>query len=94
MRLKTFENYEEINLDVHYELRKMDRHGDMEEEIEYENGDDDNTNPYSLEDMVQLYIKYKKKNPSLFIKKITEEILSNDDIEKVIINMTGNKYNL
>lgn len=89
-----FENFEDIDLNVRYELRKMDRHGDMEEEIDYENGDDDNTNPYSLEEVVKLYMKYKKKNPSLFIKKITEEIISNDEIEQVKINMSGKKYNL
>lgn len=90
MKIKLFENFEEIDLEISYELYDVDKNGD-ESPISFIDGDEYNFNPFSLVDTIKLFQKYEKKYPRLRIKKITSQILTIEDAKREI---TGNKYNL
>lgn len=93
MKIKLFENFDEINLDIQYVLRTVDVASGEEHDVPLTN-DDFDYNPYSLEDMVKLYLVYKKQYDQLHLVKITEEIVDEDTINKVKVNLTAKKYNL
>jgi len=98
MKIKLFENFDEIDLDVTYEIWETDRNGD-EDEFNVDNNnfkgdnDFDNINPFDFKEVANYYMKCKKmfKNRQLFIKKVTKERLDEKTIE---LFLTKTKYNL
>ena len=96
MKIKLFENFDEINLDITYELWITDSTGD---EYEYDpgeysgEGDFNNVNPFDFKEVAKYYMKCKRKYKmqNLFIKKVTKETLDEKTIE-LLLNTT--KYNL
>lgn len=91
--IKLFENFDEIDLDVYYELWTLDRNGEEEEFISGD-GDDDNYNPYDLNEMVILLMNHEKYNKDLFIKKITKENIDKEIIDRIKMQLKVNKYNI
>jgi len=93
MKIKTYENYNvEVILDTHYDIVEINRFG---EEIPFEiDYDEDDYNPYSLEEAVEILIKYEKPGRELVIKKITENFVSKEEIDKIKIQLDSNKYNV
>jgi len=93
MKIKLFENFDEIDLDIYYELWTVDNNDDEEE---FNSGDpkDGNYNMYDLTEMVKLFMKYEKRDRNLFIKKITKEIIDEETIERVKLEIETKKYNV
>ena len=91
MKIKLFENFE-IDLDVYYELWTLDNNGDEEEFPTVE--EDGNYNIYDLTEMVELFMKYEKRDRNLFIKKITKEIIDDKTIERIKLSIESKKYNI
>jgi hypothetical protein len=92
MKIKLFENFDEIDLDITYELWITDSNGD-EYEFNPSNSDFNNVNPFDFKDVANYYMKYKRKykKQNFFIKKVTKETLDEKTIE-LLLNTT--KYNL
>lgn len=93
MKIKTFENFE-VDLDVTYELADYNDYG---EEIRLNTSDEEeyyNINPYDLEEMVKLYMKYKKKYPNLKIKKVISDFVDEKTIQDILVKLDSDKYNL
>ncbi|MCK9417085.1 hypothetical protein M0Q97_10555 [Candidatus Dojkabacteria bacterium] len=86
--IKKFENFQ-IDLNISYELYRLDNVGDEEGFIL--SNDDLNSNVYDLNDMYKLLKKYQKADKTVFLKKITTENLYPNDLD---IIMKSNKYNL
>lgn len=88
MKIKLFENFDQIDLDVTYEMYKIDKNGD---EVDLEIGG--YVNPFDLKEVYDLYLKHKNKNKNntLFIKKVTKETLDEKEIE---ILLQSKKYNI
>lgn len=91
MKIKLFENFNQISLDITYELYNLNKF-DEEEEINTDNYLE--YNPYDLEDMVKLYLILKEKYSNIFIKKVTREIIDYKTIEKIKLKLDSKKYNL
>ena len=92
MKIKLFENFE-VDLDTHYEIKQIDKNGDLEN---FESGYDDfdDINPYDLEDVVKYFYKYEDKVHSLLIYKVTETVVDTDEIEKIKLKLAAKKYNI
>ena len=93
MKIKLFENFDKIDLDIYYELWTVDRNGDEEE---YSSGDpnDQNYNMFDLTDAVRLFMKYESYDLNLSIKKITKEYIDEETIERVKMEIETKKYNV
>ena len=98
MKIQLFENFDEIDLDVSYEIWETDRNGDETEfnpdNDNFKGGNDfDDINPFDFKEVANYYMKCKKmyKNRKLFIKKVTKETLDEKTIELLL---TSNKYNI
>jgi len=101
MYIKKFEKYNEIKLDTRYELRIVDKNAhvdDYGDELEFSIvGDDLNFNPFSLEEIVKLYMKHEKdgyRPGELIIKQVTEKTVSRKTIDDIILKINSKKYNL
>jgi hypothetical protein len=92
MKIKLFENFDQADLDIIYELWTLDNNGDEEEF--HTTVEDISYNPYDLTDMVKLFMKYEKIDRNLFIKKITTEVIDNETIKKVKLSIEEKKYNI
>jgi len=92
MKIKLFENFDQVDLDIFYELWTFDKNGDEEEF--HTLTEDSEYNMYDLTDMVKLFMKYEKYDTNLFIKKITKEIIDNETIEKIKLSIEAKKYNI
>jgi len=91
MQIKKFENYESISLDTRYEIRLIDKNGD---ECEFNEPYKYDYNPFDLEEVVALLIKYEKKKYNLIIKKIVESNVDKETIDNVKMKLDAKKYNL
>lgn len=92
MKIKTFEKFE-VDLDVTYELANYNKFG---EEIQLNIDDEElnNTNPFDLVEVVKLYMKYKKKYPNLEIKKVVSDFVDEKTIKDILVEIDSDKYNL
>jgi len=86
---KIFE--EKISLDTYYKIVNVDKNGD-EREISI----DEDFNPYSLKESLNMFFLYKKKyrntaRINLILKKVTETQV---DIEQAKVEIDAENYNL
>jgi len=87
MKIKLFENFDAVDLDISYEIYEIDRNGD--EEIFLSGLDDmEDINPFDLKDVIKYFMKYKDKH-KLIIKKVTRETLDENNFMIAAI-----KYNI
>jgi len=91
MKVKLFENFE-VDLEVYYVLMYNVNGDDIK--IPLTINDDFNFNPYDLDEMVKLMIKYEKKYRSIFLNKVTTQKVSDDEIKDAKIRIDAKKYNL
>lgn len=97
MKIKLFENFDEIDLEVSYEICETDRNGDEDifnpENDNFKDDAFDNINPFDFKDVANYYMKCKKmyKNRKLSFKKVTKETIDDNTIE---LFLTKTKYNL
>lgn len=87
-----FENFGTPSLDVYYEIRYIDENGDVENFVS--GNDDYDVNPFDLVEVVKYMMKYEDEYPNLFIVKITEEDVSDEDLKKAKMVIDTKKYNL
>ena len=85
MKIKLFESFE-MDLDISYELYIIDKNGDEEEF-----GLEEDASPNDLSAIFEYYKEQKKYFKTLFIKKVTKEILDDKNVEALL---NSKKYNI
>ena len=84
---------ENFNFDIIYEIQGRDAIGDIYNP--QSDKDDANYNPFDLKEMVKLLTKKTEQGvPNLFIVKVTSERLPDEEIERIKIQIEGDKYNI
>lgn len=100
MKIKKFESHKYIGeiQDPYYEIYYSTMIGDN---CKINLTDDDFIyNPFDLNDIIELYIKYFDKytnNKSVseyYIKKISEELVDLESIPEIALRITSKKYNI
>jgi len=91
MKIRKFEKYEHIIepeiYDPEYKLMKIYKNGESEE-IEHD------SNPFDLNEIIQLYLDNKGYDNNMWIKKVTEEIVDLNMIPEIKIHLSAKKYNI
>lgn len=90
--IKKFENFE-VDLDVTYELTNYNKYGE-EIQLNIDQEELNNTNPFDLQEVVKLYAKYKKKYPNLMIRKVISDFVDEKTIQDILLKIDTKKYNL
>ena len=91
MKIKLFENFDEIDLDISFELWTLDKNGD---EVATQLNADGEYNPYDLTEIVELFEKHETYDLNLSIRKITKEYITPEIIERVKMEIETKKYNV
>ena len=91
MKIKLFENFDKIDLDITYELWTLDKNGD---EVSTQLNADGEYNPYDLTEIVELFEKHETYDLNLSIRKITKEYITPEIIERVKMEIETKKYNV
>ena len=84
---------ENVDLNITYEVRGNDA---GEEWFPPEDDNDANYNPFDLNEVVKLLIEKEKLygEYELYIVKVTTDILPDEEIERMKMQITGDKYNI
>jgi len=91
MKIKLFENFDKIDLDITYELWTLDKNGD---EVSTQLNADGEYNPNDLTEIVELFEKHETYDLNLSIRKITKEYITPEIIERVKMEIETKKYNV
>lgn len=86
MIIKLFENFDEIDLDIMYEIYRIDKNGD---EVEF--GLEEDINPFDLREVFEYKMEHRNQYFNLIIKKVTKETLDDETIELLL---NTKKYNI